>query len=109
MVNPGWAYWGADLFPIALEVREGAGLMWTTQTARRIYRASSSCAEHRMSLRLGDGAQLELAPDQLIAYREARYRQHTHITVRPSSSLMMSEVITPGWSPDGSSFRYGEL
>ena len=62
-----------------------------------------------MTLRLGEGAQLELAPDQLIAYREASYRQNTHITVRPSSSLMMAEMITPGWSPDGSSFRYEEL
>ena len=62
-----------------------------------------------MTLRLGEGARLELMPDQLIAYREASYRQNTHITVRPSSSLVMAEVITPGWSPDGASFRYEEL
>lgn len=54
-------------------------------------------------------ARLELVPDQLIAYREATYRQNTHITVRPSSSLVMAEVITSGWSPDGASFRYEEL
>jgi urease accessory protein len=62
-----------------------------------------------MTLRLGEGARLELMPDQLIAYREASYRQNTHISVRPSSSLVMAEVITPGWSPDGASFRYEEL
>jgi urease accessory protein len=62
-----------------------------------------------MSLRLGEGAELELAPDQLIAYREASYRQNTHITVHPTSSLIMAEVITPGWSPDGASFKYEEL
>lgn len=62
-----------------------------------------------MTLRLGEGARLELMPDQLIAYREASYRQNIHITVRPSSSLVMAEVITPGWSPDGASFRYEEL
>ena len=62
-----------------------------------------------MRLRLAAGAQLELAPDQLIAYREASYRQNTHITLHPTSSLVMSEVITPGWSPDGASFRYEEL
>ena len=45
----------------------------------------------------------------MIAYREASYRQNTHVTVRPSSSLIMAEVITPGWSPDGASFRYEEL
>ncbi|MDQ0680456.1 urease accessory protein [Arthrobacter pascens] len=62
-----------------------------------------------MTVRLGEGARLELVPDQLIAYREASYRQNTQITVRPSSSLVMAEVVTPGWSPDGASFKYEEL
>lgn len=109
LVNPGGAYLGADLYVIDVEVGDGARLLLTTQSATKIYRTPGSFAEQRMTLRLGAGAQLELAPDQLIAYREASYRQNTHITVRPSSSLMMSEVITPGWSPDGSSFRYEEL
>ncbi|TSE17200.1 urease accessory protein UreD [Arthrobacter sp. KBS0703] len=109
VVNPGGAYLGADLYVVDVEVGDGARLLLTTQSATKIYRTPGSFAEQRMTLRLGDGAQLELAPDQLIAYREASYRQNTHITVRPSSSLMMSEVITPGWSPDGASFRYKEL
>ncbi len=62
-----------------------------------------------MDLRLGEGARLELMPDQLIAYREASYRQRTSVTVRPSSSLVMTEVVTPGWSPDGAGFRYEEI
>ena len=109
MVNPGGAYLGADLFLIDVEVQEGASLLLTTQSATKIYRTPGSFAEQRMTLRLGEDAQLELAPDQLIAYREASYRQRTQVTVRPTSSLIMAEVITPGWSPDGSSFKYEEL
>ncbi|WP_426226422.1 urease accessory protein UreD [Pseudarthrobacter sp. DSP2-3-2b1] len=109
LVNPGGAYLGADLFLIDVEVAEGGDLLLTTQSATKIYRTPGSFAEQRMTLRLGERARLELAPDQLIAYREASYRQNTHITVRPSSSLVMAEVITPGWSPDGASFRYEEL
>jgi urease accessory protein len=62
-----------------------------------------------MSIRLGEGARLELMPDQLIAYREASYRQRTAVTLRASSSLVMAEVVTPGWSPDGAAFRYEEV
>ena len=62
-----------------------------------------------MTVRLGEGARLELMPDQLIAYREASYRQRTSVTLRPSSSLVLAEVVTPGWSPDGSAFRYEEV
>ncbi|UVJ41481.1 urease accessory protein UreD [Arthrobacter sp. CJ23] len=109
MVNPGGAYLGADLYTVDVEVEPGARLLLTTQSATKIYRTPGSYAEQRMSLVLGEGAQLELAPDQLIAYREASYRQNTHITVHPASSLLMAEVITPGWSPDGSSFKYEEL
>jgi urease accessory protein len=109
VVNPGGAYLGADLYVLDVEVGDGASLVLTTQSATKIYRTPGSFAEQRMSIRLGEGAQLELAPDQVIAYREASYRQNTHITVHPSSSLVMAEVITPGWSPDGASFRYEEL
>lgn len=109
MVNPGGAYLGADLYVIDVDVQDGAKLLLTTQSATKIYRTPGSFAEQRMTLRLGEAAQLELAPDQLIAYREASYRQNTHVTVHPSSSLIMAEVITPGWSPDGASFRYEEL
>lgn len=62
-----------------------------------------------MTVRLGEGARLELMPDQLIAYREASYRQRTSVALRPSSSLVMAEVVTPGWSPDGAAFRYEEI
>lgn len=109
VVNPGGAYLGADLFVLDVEVAAGADLLLTTQSATKIYRTPESFAEQRMVVRLGEGARLELLPDQLIAYREASHRQNTHITVRPSSSLVMAEVITPGWSPDGTSFKYEEL
>ena len=109
VVNPGGAYLGADLFVLDVEVQDGADLLLTTQSATKVYRTPGSFAEQRMTLRLGEGARLELMPDQLIAYREASYRQHTRITVQPSSSLVMAEVVTPGWSPDGAAFRYKEV
>ena len=109
LVNPGGAYLAADLYIIDVEVGDGARLLLTTQSATKIYRTPGSFAEQRMRLVLGDEARLELAPDQLIAYREASYRQNTHITVRPTSSLVMAEVVTPGWSPDGAAFRYEEV
>jgi len=109
VVNPGGAYLGADLFLIDVEVGDGADLLLTTQSATKVYRTPGSFAEQRMAVRLGEGARLELMPDQLIAYREASYRQRTSVTLWPSSSLVMAEVVTPGWSPDGAAFRYEEV
>ncbi|PNI08271.1 urease accessory protein [Arthrobacter sp. AFG7.2] len=109
VVNPGGAYLGADLFVLDVEVQDGADLLLTTQSATKVYRTPGSFAEQRMSVRLREGARLELMPDQLIVYREASYRQRMNVTLRPSSSLVMAEVVTPGWSPDGTAFRYEEL
>lgn len=109
VVNPGGAYLGADLFLVDVEVQDGADLLLTTQSATKVYRTPGSFAEQRMTVRLGEGARLELMPDQLIAYRQASYRQRTSVTLRPSSSLVMAEVVTPGWSPDGAAFRYQEV
>ncbi|MEE9098080.1 urease accessory protein UreD [Pseudarthrobacter phenanthrenivorans] len=109
LVNPGGAYLGADLFLLDVEVGDGADLLLTTQSATKVYRTPGSFAEQCMTVRLGEGARLELMPDQLIAYREASYRQRTSVTLRPSSSLVMAEVVTPGWSPDGAAFRYEEV
>jgi len=109
VVNPGGAYLGADLFLLDIEVGDSASLLLTTQSATKVYRTPGSFAEQRMTVRLGEGARLELMPDQLIAYREASYRQRTFVTLRPSSSLVMAEVVTPGWSPDGAAFRYEEV
>nr|WP_144600961.1 urease accessory protein UreD [Arthrobacter sp. AG367] len=108
-MNPGAAYLGADLFLVDVEVQAGADLLLTTQSATKVYRTPGSFAEQRMTVRLGEGARLELMPDQLIAYRQASYRQRTSVTLRPSSSLVMAEVVTPGWSPDGAAFRYQEV
>ncbi|MCP1411882.1 urease accessory protein UreD [Paenarthrobacter sp. A20] len=109
MVNPGGAYLGADLFLIDVEVEAGADLLLTTQSATKVYRTPGSFAEQRMSVRLGEGSRLELMPDQLIAYREASYRQNSRLSLHPTSSLVMAEVVTPGWSPDGASFKYEEV
>jgi urease accessory protein len=109
VVNPGGAFLGADLFVLDVEIQDGADLLLTTQSATKVYRTPGSFAEQRMTLRLGAGARLELMPDQLIAYRDASYRQRTHVTLQPSSCLVMAEVVTPGWSPDGAAFRYEEV
>ena len=109
MVNPGGAYLGADLFVIDVEVEAGADLLLTTQSATKIYRTPGSFAEQRMRIKLGEGSRLELVPDQLIAYRQASYRQNSLISLHPTSSLVMAEVVTPGWSPDGASFKFEEV
>lgn len=109
LVNPGGAYFGADVYEIDVEVREGASLLLTTQSATKVYRTPQGPARQNMRVTLGPDATVEYVPDQLIVYREGEYLQDTVIDMDQSSSVLMSEIITPGWSPTGAEFAYREL
>ncbi|MDT0189297.1 urease accessory protein UreD [Rothia terrae] len=108
-INPGGAYFGADRYLLDLKVEQGASLLLTTQSATKVYKTPQGPAYQEMTVDLGPGAVFEYVPDQLIVYREGAYKQRTLVTMDPTASLVMSEIITPGWAPDGSSFKYQEL
>jgi urease accessory protein len=109
VINPGGAYLGADHYLIDLEVLQGASLLATTQAATKVYRTPQGPATQTMVVRLGTGATLEYLPDQLIVYRQGSYRQRSVVEMAPSSSLVLAEIATPGWSPTGAGFGYDEL
>ncbi len=109
IVNPGGAYLGGDKYLIEVAVADNADLLLTTQSATKVYRTPQDRAGQHMQVHLGRGARLELLPDPLIAYREASYEQVCCVDMDPTASLVMAEVVTPGWSPDGGLFRYDEI
>ncbi|MFQ4150207.1 urease accessory protein UreD [Arthrobacter sp. LAPM80] len=109
VINPGGAFLGGDKYLIEVSVADGADLLLTTQSATKVYRTPRDRAEQHMHVRLEGRARLELLPDPLIVYREASYGQVTCVDMDPTASLVMAEVVTPGWSPDGRLFRYDEI
>ncbi|MGP9488507.1 urease accessory protein UreD [Glutamicibacter sp. AOP38-B1-38] len=109
IVNPGGGYLGADRYGIEVEVEAGSSLLLTTQSATKVYRTPQGEASQEMLVRLGPGAVLEYLPDQLIAYRDASYRQELVVDMAADASLVQFEILTPGWSPDGTLFRYDQL
>ena len=109
VINPGGAYFGADEYLMELAVRRDASLLLTTQSATKVYRTPQGPASQEMVVHLGPGSCLEYLPDQLIVYRGGSYLQRTRVEMDPSASLVLAEVVTPGWSPSGESFAYDEL
>lgn len=109
IVNPGGGYLGADEYGIEITVDQGSSLLLTTQSATKVYRTPQGPAEQQMHITLGPGAVLEYLPDQLIAYRDASYFQRTEVHMAADASLVLCEVLTSGWSPDGRRFSYEQL
>lgn len=109
IVNPGGGYLGADQYGVDISIGEAASLLLTTQSATKIYRTPQGQAHSQMRIKLAEDAVLEYLPDQLIAYQDASFGQETIVEMSQSSSLVMFEVITPGWSPEGELFQYENI
>ena len=109
LVNPGGGYLGGDTYATRIEVAEGASVLLTTQSATKVYRTPQGPVRAVQHLHLGPGARLESVPDALIAYREARYHQDTHVEMAADASLALAEIVTQGWSPQGEPFRFEEV
>lgn len=109
VLNPGGGFLGGDSYRMGVSVEENASLLLSSQSATKVYRSPQGPATQRIDVRLGSGAVLEYVPDQLIVYREGRYRQRTRVEMHPSASLVLTDIVTPGWSPDGVGFGWEEL
>lgn len=51
----------------------------------------------------------EYIPDPLIGYKDARYLQKNVIRMEKGATLVYSDMLTPGWSPERNLFSYGML
>ena len=105
-VNPGGGYVGGDSYDIAVSVDDGASVLLTDQSATKVYRTPGSYVSQNLHFKVGAGAVLEYIPDQLILYRDADFRQHMTVEVDPEGHVFLSDIVTPGWSPDKEMFRY---
>lgn len=109
VVNPGGGYVGGDRYQLSVAVEEGASALVTTQSATKVYRTPGRRVVQEQTFTVGAGATLEVIPDPLIAYAGADYVQRTRATVAPDGRLVLADVVTPGWAPDGSLYRWDSV
>lgn len=109
IINPGGAYFGGDDYHFTVQVEENASLLLTGQSATKVYKTPDDYSLQDFDVELGPGAVFEYIPDQLIAYEDATYSQHMNVRMDPTASLLTAEIVTPGWAPDGSLFKFDEV
>jgi len=109
ILNPGGGYLDGDRYRMNIKVGEKARLTLTTQSATKVYRTPKTHAYQETEMFLKKGSVLEYIPDPLIAYQNARYKQKNVIYMEKGATLLYSDIITPGWSPDGERFSYDSI
>ncbi|WP_040206090.1 urease accessory protein UreD [Neobacillus jeddahensis] len=106
IMNPGGGYVDGDSYRMKIFLEDAAVAVLTTQSSTKIYKTKSKPAYQEMDIYLKSGSVLEYLPDPVIAYQDACFKQNMVVRMEPDSSFLCSDIITPGWAPDGSWFQY---
>ena len=106
LVHVGGGYVGGDTYLTAINVEEDGELAVTTQSSTKVYKTASHPVIQQTIIHLGKNSVLEYMPDPLIAYEGAKFIQETKVYLKNDSCFLYSDLITPGWAPDGKLFRY---
>lgn len=98
-----------DRLGVEITVQQGAQAHVTTQSATKLYRMDRNYATQRVRVRVEAGAYLELLPDYLIPYRNARFYQEVELEVADDATLLFSDALAPGRAASGETFAYDLL
>lgn len=109
IINPGGGYFGGDDYEFKVKMEPGSSMLLTGQSATKVYKTPDDYALQHFDVELAENSVLEYIPDQLIAYHDAKYEQHMRVRMHPTASFLTAEIVTPGWAPDGTFFKYDEL
>lgn len=90
-----------------IHLGENSRAILSTQAPTYIFK----CEDGRISkqffeIQLDQDSILEYLPDNVIPYKHSNYEQVSSIKVAKGASLIYTDGITAGWSPDGADFRY---
>ena len=106
ILSPSGGILQGDRYRIDLSLKNGAMSHMTTQGATRIYSMNSNCATQIVNVAVDENCYFEYIPDQIIPYKNSRYYQKVNLKIHDSSTLIYSEIITPGRVAMGESFEY---
>ena len=83
-----------------------AAVHLTTQAATNLYRAERGVAGQVVNLDVASGGILEYLPDAVVPFRGSRFVQHTRLTVAPTATAIVGELLLPGRVARGELHEY---
>ncbi|MFD7922174.1 urease accessory protein UreD [Streptomyces sp. NPDC059740] len=96
LMSTGGGILQADRNRIDVDCGPDTAVHLTTQAATKVHRMEFDHATQVVNLRVQDGSYVEYLPDPLIPYRDARFYQHTRVTLDSSATVLLGETIAAG-------------
>jgi len=96
-----------DAVAVDVDVAPGASSFVSTQASTKVYRSFRGTGT-ATDARVGEGGLLVLAPDPVVCYAGARYRQSQRFTVDAGASLVLVDWVTSGRRAAGERWEFDE-
>ena len=106
VISPSGGVLQGDRYKIDVVLKNKAVAHMTTQGATRIYSMNKNYASQILNITVDENCYLEYIPDQIIPYKNSRYYQKVNLNVHNNSTLIYSEILTPGRVAMNESFEY---
>jgi urease accessory protein len=96
LINTGGGMAGGDRATIDFAAGAGAKVLFTTQSAEKIYRSDGGTAEVDTRVVVEAGAALDWLPQETILFQGARFRRWLEVDLAEDASLLLVEAVTFG-------------
>lgn len=106
VISPSGGILQGDRYRTDILLKNKAIAHITTQGATRVFSMNSNSASQIVNITVDENCYLEYIPDQIIPYKNSRYYQKVNLKVHDNSTLIYSEILTPGRVAMGESFEY---
>lgn len=110
LLQLGGGYIEGEKYKNIFMLKDEARAIITTQASAKVYKCLNGVkTEQETIIELGKKSVLEYITDSVILYKDAIYKQVNNIYLDKSSTLIYSDGITAGWSPEGDNFKYNNV
>jgi urease accessory protein len=96
LINTGGGMAGGDRAQVAVTLEARAEVLFTTQSAEKIYRSDHDTSQVEARAVVGPGARLEWLPQETILFQGARFSRRLEVDLAAGASLFLVEAVTFG-------------
>lgn len=107
LMHMGGGYVEGEACSNYIELKKNTRSIITTQAPTTIYKSQKGipCKQYS-KIKLEENSVLEYMLDNTILFKDSIYNQDTDIYMDKNSTLIYTDGLTSGWSPDGEKFQY---
>lgn len=108
LLHLGGGYVEGEVYKNSITLKKDAKVIITTQAPTKVYKCEKNkeASYQQTTIKMEENSILEYISDSVILYKNAVYNQDTTIYMDKNSTLIYTDGITSGWSPDGAKFQY---